>query len=305
MTPPLFLSLKSHAPLPALLPAVLLLVALGVPGCSHDGAGDVHHDAGDHDAEKRRDSGDDAVRILARTRSAVDDPLRPDQDRKRDPDRRPAELLSFFGIDEGMRVADLLGSHGYYTEILSTVVGPEGRVYVQNNDFVVTRFDGPLMGEPLNRRLEKLRGAGRDNVERIDAEFDEMELPRDLDAALFIRFYHDLFWQPKPDGTRVDRAEFLRRVYETLKPGGVFGVVDHHAQAGSGARDALDSETGLHRIDVELVKQEVLAAGFLLQAESRLLRHPEDTRDWNVFIDNRTRRDKTDRFVLRFVKPQN
>jgi predicted methyltransferase len=204
-----------------------------------------------------------------------------------------------------MRVADLLGSHGYYTEILSTVVGPEGRVYVQNNDFVVTRFDGPLMGEPLNRRLEKLRGAGRDNVERIDAEFDEMELPRDLDAALFIRFYHDLFWQPKPDGTRVDRAEFLRRVYETLKPGGVLGVVDHHAQAGSGARDALDSETGLHRIDVELVKQEVLAAGFLLQAESRLLRHPEDTRDWNVFIDNRTRRDKTDRFVLRFVKPQN
>jgi predicted methyltransferase len=272
---------------------LLLLVVLGIPGCSHDGEGDVDHDAVD-----------DALRILARTRSAVDDPLRPDQDRARDRFRRPAELLAFFGIDEGMRVADLQGTHGYYTEILSTVVGPEGRVYVQNNDFVVTRVDGPLLGEPLNRRLEKLRDAGRNNVERIDAEMDEMELPRDLDAVLLIRFYHDFFWQPKPDGTLIDRAEFLRRVYESLKPGGVFGVVDHHAQAGSGARDALDPNNGLHRIDVELLKGEVLAAGFLLQAESDLLRHPEDTRDWNIFIDNRTRRDTTDRFVLRFVKPQ-
>jgi predicted methyltransferase len=133
---------------------------------------------------------------------------------------------------------------------------------------------------------------------------DEMELPPDLDAVLLIRFYHDLFWQPRPDGTLTDRAEFLRRVYESLKPGGVFGVVDHHAQAGSGERDALDPENGLHRIDVELVKQEVLAAGFLLEAESGLLQHPEDTRDWNIFIDDRTRRDTTDRFVLRFVKPQ-
>ena len=81
-------------------------------------------------------------------------------------------------------------------------------------------------------------------------------------------------------------------------------MVDHHAEAGSEERDAMDPEEGLHRIDVELVKQDVLAAGFLLQAESPLLQHPEDTRDWNIFIDERTRRDTTDRFVLRFVKPQ-
>jgi predicted methyltransferase len=277
---------------------VLLLVALGVPGCSHHGEGDLEHDVGDHDGEEHRDSGDDALRILAGTRSAVDDPLRPDRDRERDSDRRPAELLAFFGIDAGMRVADLQATHGFYTEILSTLVGPEGRVYAHNNDFVVTRF-----GERLSQRLEKLREAGQDNVERIEAELDEMALPRDLDAVLLIRFYHDFFWQPKPDGTLIDRAEFLRRVYESLKPGGLFGVVDHHAEAGSGERDALDPENGLHRIDVELVKREVLAAGFLLEAESDLLRHPEDTRDWNIFIDNRTRRDTTDRFVLRFVKP--
>ena len=131
-----------------------------------------------------------------------------------------------------------------------------------------------------------------------------MDLPRDLDAALLIRFYHDLFWQPRPDGALTDRAEFLRRVHESLKLGGTFGVVDHHAEAGSGARDALDPENGLHRIDVELVKQEVVAAGFLLETESSLLRHPEDTRDWNIFVDDRTRRDTTDRFVLRFAKAQ-
>jgi predicted methyltransferase len=304
MKQPLFLSRISLAPPAALLPALFFLVALGFPGCSNDGQGDVQHVAGDHDGEQRRDSDDDALRILARTRAAVDDPLRPEQDRERDSNRRPAEVLAFFGIDQAMRVADIQATHGYYTEILSTVVGPVGRVYAHNNDFVATHSDGPRLGEPLNQRLGKLRQAGRNNVERIDAEMDEMELPPDLDVVLLIRFYHDLFWQPKPNGTVIDRAEFLRRVYDSLKPGGVFGVVDHHAVAGSGARDALHPNTGLHRIDVELVKQEVLAAGFLLQAESTLLHHPEDTRDWNIFVDNRTRRDTTDRFVLLFVKPQ-
>jgi predicted methyltransferase len=197
-----------------------------------------------------------------------------------------------------MRVADLQGTGGYYTELLSSVVGPEGRVYVQNNDFVLSRFaDGPL-----TERLRRLADAGRTNVERVDAELDEMELPRELDAVLFVRFYHDLFWLPTPDGDLTDRAAFLRRVFDALEPGGVFGVVDHHAETGSGERDALDRENGLHRIDVELVKREVLGAGFQLEAESDLLSNPDDTRDWNIFRG--PGRDKTDRFVLRFVKPR-
>lgn len=233
-------------------------------------------------------------------RPAVDDPLRPEEDRARDADRRPAEVLAFFGIGEGMRVADLQATVGYYTEILSSVVGPEGRVYAQNNNFVLEGFAEQGFAE----RLAKLREAGRPNVTRIDAELDEMELPPDLDAVLFVRFYHDLFWLPKPDRSLNDRQEFLRRVYEALRPGGVFGVVDHHAVAGSEERDALDPEVGLHRIDIELVKREILAAGFVLDAESDVLADPDDTRDWNIFIDERTRRDKTDRFVLRFVKPE-
>ena len=239
----------------------------------------------------------DTERMPTKIRRAVDDPLRPEKDRARDADRHPAEILAFFGIGEGMHVVDLQATAGYYTEILSSVVGPGGVVYAQNNEFVLTRF----AGEPLALRLERLREAGRKNIRRLDAELDEMELPGSLDAALFIRFYHDLFWLPTPSGDKADRAEFLRLVHEALKPGGVFGIVDHHAEAGSGERDALDPREGLHRIDIDLVKREVRKAGFVLDAESNVLRNPDDTRDWNIFSEGR--RDKTDRFVLRFVKP--
>lgn len=232
-------------------------------------------------------------------RDCVADPTRPEDDRARDADRKPAAVIEFFGIQEGMRVADLQSGLGYYTELISCVVGPEGKVFAQNNGFVIERFaEGPL-----SARLERLVAAGRTNVTRIDAELDEMELPGELDAAVLVRFYHDLYWLPTPDGDKTDREEFLRLVYESLAPGGVFGIVDHHAEAGSGDRDALDPREGLHRIDVELVKQEVLAAGFVLDGESDVLADPDDTRDWNIFADDAARRDKTDRFVLRFVKP--
>jgi predicted methyltransferase len=232
---------------------------------------------------------------------AVNGPLRPDDDHKRDADRKPAQVLDFFNIDRrGMKVLDLQASTGYYTELLSSVVGPEGVVYAQNNNFVLTRF----AEEPLMERIDRLAAAGRTNIVRIDAEVDEFELPELVDAVLFVRFYHDLFWLPTPDGDLADREEFLRRVYDSLKPGGVFAVVDHHAEAGSGARDAVDPREGLHRLDAELVNAEILAAGFVLDAESDILAHPEDTRDWNIFADEAVRRDRTARFVYRFVKPE-
>lgn len=227
------------------------------------------------------------------------DSNRPQADRDRDADRKPGEVLDFFGIKPGMRVVDLQATGGYYTELLSTVVGPEGRVYAQNNSFVLGRF----AEKPLSERLTRLQAAGRMNIERHDAELDELSLPGGLDAAVFVRFYHDLFWLPTPDGDRADRATFLQQVYDALAPGGIFGIIDHHAEAGSGDRDALDPRDGLHRVDVELIKKEVLAAGFVLDATSDLLANPADTRDWNIFVDDGTRRDTTDRFVLRFVKP--
>lgn len=220
---------------------------------------------------------------------AVADEGRPGEDRARDADRRPAEVLAFFGIEPGMRVAEMMAGTGYYTEILSRALGPRGRLYVHNSPFVLERF----AEKPLSERLERM---GSSNVTRINSDPGDPGLPSGLDAVLLIRFYHDFFWQG------VDRAAFNRAVFQALKPGGIFGVVDHHAEAGSGDRDA-KARDGLHRVDAGLVKKEILEAGFVLEATSDILSHPEDTRDWFIFVDEGERRDRTDRFVYRFRKP--
>jgi predicted methyltransferase len=231
-------------------------------------------------------------------RSAVTDGARPEEDRARDADRRPVEVLEFLRVEPGMRVAELMAASGYYTEILAGVLGDEGQLYVHNNRFVLDRF----AREPLAERLARMRAR---NVTRLDTELDDLDLPFDLDAVLLIRFYHDLFWMPGPDGEvgTTDRASVNRQVYRALRPGGVYGIVDHHAEAGSGVRDAVDPSAGLHRVDRDLVVREVEAAGFVLEAESDVLANPDDSRDWNIFVDGGVRRDRTDRFVLRFRKP--
>ena len=109
-----------------------------------------------------------------------------------------------------------------------------------------------------------------------------------------VLFYHDTYWQG------VDRTKMNKAVFDALAPGGIFGIVDHVAEAGSGDRDV----SSLHRVDPELVKKELLAAGFVLDGESSILHNPEDRHDYNVFRDVRTNRDQTDRFVYRFRKPK-
>lgn len=209
---------------------------------------------------------------------------RPAEDVARDADRKPSEVLDFFGIDEGMRVVELMAGRGYYVHMLAQRVGPSGHVYAHNSPFVLKRF----AEKPLSDRLADPALA---NVERLDTELDDPRLPEGLDAVMIVIFYHDTYWQ------EVDRAKMNAAVFAALKPGGVYGVIDHHAEAGSGDRDV----KRLHRVDAELVKREIVAAGFELEAESDLLRHPEDDRTINVFDE--AIRGKTDRFVYRFRKP--
>ncbi len=216
--------------------------------------------------------------------AAVAHPARPSADRQRDADRKPAEVLRFFGIAPGMKVADIMTAGGFYAELLARVVGPEGRVYALNNRRIADVFD-----KALDERLAK---PGLDHVIKITRELEDPGLPPDLDAVLLVRFYHDFFW------LRVGRMDYNRAIFAALKPGGIYGIIDHHAAAGSDNRDVR-----LHRIDVDLVKREVLAAGFVLEAESDILRNPQDTRDWSISADQSQRRDQTDRFVLKFRKP--
>jgi predicted methyltransferase len=232
---------------------------------------------------RSNDGPQDAAAAIAASVAHTD---RPAEDRDRDADRRPAEILSFFGVAPGMKVADMMTGRGYYAELVARVVGDSGVVYAQNNKFVVERFADKPLGERLAR-------PGLQNVVRLDRELEDPGLPAgELDVVLMVLFYHDTVWQ------KTDRAAMNRAIFAALKPGGIFGVVDHHAEDGSGERDVKT----LHRVDAALVEKEILAAGFELVERSDLLRHPEDERTLNVFDE--AIRGKTDRFVYKFRKPE-
>lgn len=221
--------------------------------------------------------------------AAVNAPGRSDADRALDLGRRPAEVLSFFGIAPGQRVADLFAGGGYTTELLSRIVGPSGQVFCQNNAFVLDRF----ARAPLAARLSYPELS---NVVTVEQEFDAPLPPSatELDAVIFILAYHDTVW------LNTDRAAMNRAIFAALRSGGVYGIVDHHAEAASGVRDVQT----LHRIERQVVVDEILAAGFRLDAESNVLENAGDTRDWNASpVAAGEQRGTSDRFVLRFVKP--
>jgi predicted methyltransferase len=221
---------------------------------------------------------------------ALSAPDRSEGDRALDAGRRSGELLSFFGIAPGMRVAELGAGGGYTAELLARVVGARGRVYAQNSRLLLERF----AEKPLSERLKKPSLA---QVTRVEREFDDPLPPdaKELDAVLLVLFYHDTVWL----GT--DRAAMNRAIFAALKPGGVYGVVDHSARSGDGVSVA----QSLHRIEEGVVRGEIERAGFVLDAESSLLREPGDARDWNASPSAAgERRGTSDRFVLRYRKPR-
>ncbi|MBL4639453.1 MAG: class I SAM-dependent methyltransferase [Kordiimonadaceae bacterium] len=223
---------------------------------------------------------------------AVGSPERLESDTTRDERRKPAEILKFAGIKPGMHVADVLGGTGYYTDIMSRIVGDEGSVTNFVNLFVQNRFPkafGP--GGVIEKRQATAQWTK--NVSMVFDKMENFKTAEPLDAAIMVLFYHDTLWQ------EVDRPAMTKAFIDALKPGGTFTIVDHAAEVGSGGRDV----STLHRVDSQLVIDEMTAAGFELIDESDLLRNPEDTRDFNVFRDVATKRDNTDRFVLKFQKP--
>lgn len=210
---------------------------------------------------------------------------RPSEDKARDLTRKPAQVLAIAGIEEGQTVADLMTGGGYYAELLSRIVGPKGKVYAQNNKIALGKFADKAM----KKRLE-----GRDlhNVIRYDKELEELNLPEGkMDAIFMVLFYHDTYWM------KVNRPAMNAQILKALKPGGVFIMIDHKAEAGSKDRDVKT----LHRVDSELVKKELIDAGFKLEAEYEILRNKEDDHTINVFKPEI--RGKTDRFFMKFVKP--
>ena len=214
---------------------------------------------------------------------------RPQADRDRDADRKPAQVLAFFGVSPGMTMLDLQSGGGYYTEILSSAVGSAGKVYAHNDDL----YWG-IVKDRVGERYGRLK-----NVVPVQANLPDLAVePDSADIALLVLAFHDFYYTPDRRPEAVDVPAALAAIKRALKPGGVFGVIDHAAKAGS------PPETGhtLHRIDEALVKRLALEAGFVQDGEADFLRNPDDDRTQNPFAEGL--RGKTDRFILLFRKPK-
>jgi predicted methyltransferase len=223
-------------------------------------------------------------------KAAVDAADRSETDRKLDPGRHPVEMLEFLEVKPGMKVLDLGAGGGYTSELLARAVSPGGTVYVQNDprwlpflkDALAERFTHPAMQSTV----------------RSDVPFDE-PVPADaknLDLAVMNVIYHDIVNMP------VDRARMNKLIFDALRPGGVYVVIDSSAKEGTGLSDTKT----LHRIDESVVKDEVQKAGFRLDSQGTFLRNPSDPRDWNASPGAATKEGKrgtSDRFALRFVRP--
>ncbi len=203
-------------------------------------------------------------------------PERPANERALDAIRKPEEMLKFFGIKGGDKAADLMAGRGYYTAILSQIVGEKGVVYSAN----------PTVREETRERFKNPLYA---NVKLIEGDMGTVALPADgsLDFVLINLDYHEV--------DPADRVAMNKRVFAALKPGGVYGVVDHVAQDGAGDQ----VRKTLHRVEKALVVKEVTGVGFILAKEGEMLRNPDDSHTESALKEQRG---KSDRFVLRFEK---
>lgn len=239
--------------------------------------------------------------------AGLDSADRPTTDKGRDAARKPAQVIEFLGIESGMSVIDVIAGGGFYTEVLSAAVGPNGKVMSHNTDRILTMREGQN-SKDLKGRLDRLS-----NMEILVADLAALdagegtgktELPVDLgtlnysmssytgqmDAALTALNLHDIYINSGSKGATI----FLQNIYKVLKPGGIFGVIDHAGNPG------LDNNS-LHRMDPVIAKQLATDAGFEIDAESDLLHNPNDDRTLHMRDESLER--NTDRFLLRLKKP--
>jgi len=216
---------------------------------------------------------------------AVASPERSAKDRERDARDKPAELLTFAGLKPGMKVADVFGGGGYWSEILVRAVGPSGSVTLVNNAPYFNYGQEDLKARFGDGRLKE--------VKRRVVETANMDLGREqFDLVVIYLSYHDIYWHEEAAGwPRIDANRFLTQLHDALKPGGKLLLVDHAAVAGTGSSAA----STLHRIDEAFTKKDIAGHGFLLEKSWHGLRNSADDHTKGVFDE--AIRGKTDRFT--------
>jgi predicted methyltransferase len=214
---------------------------------------------------------------------AVSDTTRPKVDTDRDALRLPAETIAFAGVKPGMKVAELFPGGGYFTRMLSDVVGPKGHIYGIENAKWDNGADAKVAAEPNHK-----------NVSIQIVKFGEFDLPEKVDLFWITQNYHDLHIAKYG---KVDMAAFNKHVYDVLKKGGTYFILDHQANPGTTEADI----EKLHRIEKAQVIREVEAAGFKLAGEGDALHRTGDDHTKSIF--DKSIQGHTDQYMLKFVKP--
>jgi predicted methyltransferase len=223
--------------------------------------------------------------------AAISDPARPAADTARDANRHPAELLAFAGLRPGMTVVDMLPGGGYFTRIFAKAVGPKGHVYAYVSNSGDARMKA--QGKDPDNQMADFKAA-YPNLGVIHGPLTGFVTPEPVDMVWTSDNYHDMHNTPTADA---DIAAANKGIFDSLKHGGIYMVVDHRAAKGAGAA----STNALHRMDEDIAKKEIEAAGFKLVAESKILTNPSDDNTKRVFEQGE--HDHTDQFVLKFRKP--
>jgi len=220
--------------------------------------------------------------------AAAADPARA-ADVASDARRHGPEILRFAGLKQGAVVIDLIPGGGYWTRLFAKAVGPKGHVY--------GIWPKPYAMEAKSDVETYMKLAGSADFANVTGTIEpatELSAPAGADLVFTAQNYHDY---PDKFMGSIDPAVFNKAVFAALKPGGIFLVIDHVAEAGSGMRD---TDT-LHRIDPAIVKKQVTAAGFTFVGESKLLANPSD--DHKIIVFDKTIRGRTDQFIYKFRKP--
>jgi predicted methyltransferase len=219
--------------------------------------------------------------------AAVANEARPERARELDDSRKPAEVLAFFGLEQGDDAVDLISGGGYWAEILARAVGDSGSVTAFEPD----QFYSEEAWTALSQREPGIA------LERYRFEALQPGSER-FDIAIMNLVYHDLYWESDEyDVPRSDPADFLAALHSMMRPGGIVGVIDHVGKDGDTRAIVQD----YHRIDPQVIRDDFEKAGFVLEAESDLLSNSDDTHEISVF--DPSIRGKTDRVVMKFVKP--
>jgi predicted methyltransferase len=221
---------------------------------------------------------------VTRMRTALASPQRPAESKARDASRKPIETIQFLGVKTGDAAIDMIAAGGWFTEVLSSAVGPTGKVYSSNPEFLVQADAEKALHDRLG------------NVTAVHGTLAAAGLVASADAAVTALNLHDLYngFAGQP-GSEAQAVDFLKSIHAALKPGGVLGVIDHVGVAGQ-------DNAAFHRMQLQQARDTLIKAGFTIEAESNLLANPRDDHTKAVF--DPAIRGNTDQFLIRARKPR-